>query len=200
MSLPPPCLVALASKSAIRAQLLRQAGVAFAVVDSHADEEALKAQLSGSPAQLAEGLAVAKAKGAIGLAADTLVIGADQTLEFEGQLFDKAKTPEDALARLRAFRGQWHALHSGFALVRDGAVVHSQVVSARLKVREVTETWLQTYGSKAGAALTQCVGGYEFEGLGAQLFEQVDGDFHTILGLPLLPLLSVLREHGGLAS
>jgi septum formation protein len=187
----------LASKSRIRAELLERAGVRFEIVASGLDEAPLKDRWlaeGASPAEIARRLAAAKAD-AVAARGGAWVIGADQTLAFDGRLLDKAETVEVARERLLMFRGRSHLLHSAVVLT-DGRARWSTCSTASLRVREFSPAWLESYVQGAGAALTETVGGYELEGLGSQLFERIDGDFFGILGLPLVELLSALRAHG----
>jgi predicted house-cleaning NTP pyrophosphatase (Maf/HAM1 superfamily) len=125
-----------------------------------------------------------------------LVLGGDQILDDDGVIVSKADNLVDIAARLRGFRGQTHHLHSGAALARDGQVVWRHVDTAALTVRDFSEAWLATYLEAEGAALTGVVGGYRLEGPGAQLFSRIDGDYFTVLGLPLWAVLEALRHQG----
>lgn len=189
--------IVLGSGSAIRAQVLRGAGVAFSVEKPQVDEAELKAGwIDRSPAEVAVGLAEAKAAEVSARFPEALVIGADQTLELAGRLYDKAESPEAARARLLELRGREHRLNAGTALARGGEIVWSDLQVSRMKVRAFSDEWLDHYMSQVGGALTASVGAYEYEGLGVQLFEKVQGDFYAVLGLPLVPLLEALREQG----
>jgi septum formation protein len=192
----------LASQSQARAQILRGAGVAFETASSGVDEEAIKAEqlaAGAGPRKIAEILAEAKAT-RVSAQPPGLVIGADQTLELDGVLFDKAASPEQARANLLLLRGKTHQLHSATAIARDGVVVWSNTQSARLTMRDFSDAFLEGYMARNPDALAWCVGGYEYEGEGMQLFEAVDGDYFTILGLPILPLLAELRRLGAAKS
>lgn len=193
--------IVLGSGSAIRARILRDAGVPFAVERPRVDEDVLKRGMVGAePAAVAIALAEAKAVEVSARLPDALVIGADQTLEFEGRLYDKPRDAEGARARLKLLRGREHRLNAGTALAIGGKVVWSDLQVSRLLLRCFTDAWLEDYLSRAGGALTATVGGYEYEGLGGQMLEGVEGDYFAILGLPLLALLGALRAHGGLPS
>jgi len=187
----------LASRSAARRSLLTQAGVQYSATDAGVDEDAIK-DASGhlSPAELAVELAAAKALAVSRGDPEAWVLGADQTLEFDRGLISKAATLEEARARLAAMRGRSHYLHSGLALARNGSVVWSSVDTATMKVRAFSDAFLQSYLQKEGDALLSVVGSYRLEGLGSQLFEAVEGDYFTVLGLPLWPLLNELRRVG----
>jgi septum formation protein len=186
----------LASKSAARAAILKSAGVAFEVVSAGVDEAPLKAAaLAGgeSPKRIAEILAEAKAaaasKGSL-----TLTIGADQTLELDGRLFDKAETLAEARETLIALRGRKHRLHAATALAQDGRTIWRDVQTASLTMRDFSDAFADQYLARNGGAALACVGGYELEGEGVQLFSAIEGDYFTILGLPILPLLAELRR------
>ncbi len=187
----------LASGSSIRRQLLENAGVAItvdpAVIDERAALQPLIERRLLIP-ELARSLAEAKAHTVSRRHPGALVIGADQMLELDGEILHKA--PDVAAARkvLLRLRGKPHHLHSGFAIVRDGHVIASQVVSASLYVREFSETWFDGYIAANADALTKSVGAYQLEGHGVQLFDRIEGDYFTILGLPLLELLAELRR------
>jgi septum formation protein len=192
----------LASKSAARAALMRGAGLAFASVGSGVDEAPLKDSLlaeGSGPKHVAEMLAATKAQATSERVAG-LVIGADQTLEFEGALIDKAESLAEARARLLALSGRSHRLHSAVAAARNGQLVWSTTETASLRMRDVSETWIDGYLARNGERILGAVGCYELEGEGVQLFDRIDGDYFTILGLPLLPLLAFLREQAVIAA
>lgn len=194
--------ITLASQSAARRALLAGAGVAHEATVSGVDEDALKARmlLAGEgPAAIAQALADAKAL-AVSAVRDGLVIGADQTLDLEGRLHDKAESREAARVRLQTLRGRAHALHSAVSLARDGAVVWRETVSARLVMRPFSDAFLETYLDAEGEAALGSVGCYRLESLGVQLFEAIEGDYFTILGLPMTGLLARLRAEGALAA
>ncbi len=187
----------LASKSAVRARLLAAVGVDFEAVDSGLDEAVAKAALVGrTPRALALALAKAKALRVSGARRETLVIGADQTLEFEGRLFDKAASLTEARARLVMLRGRSHRLHAGLAVARDGQVLWRRCASSTLTMRHFTDAWLDAYLARNPGPALSSVGCYELEGEGAQLFDRILGDYFAILGLPLLGLLACLRKEG----
>lgn len=188
----------LASKSAARRAMLTDAGVPFAVQVADVDEDALKTP-GVDPVELAVELARAKALAVSRHDADAWVLGADQTLSFEG-LVSKAPTLQAARERLSAMRGRSHQLHSGAALARNGQVVWSGVDTVEMKVRDFSDAFLDAYLAAEGEALLACVGSYRLEGLGSQLFEAVEGDYFTVLGLPLWPVLAELRRAGVIAS
>lgn len=193
----------LASKSAARRALLSAAGLEFEAVGSEVDEAAAKTRVQGEggdPRRVAEVLAAAKAQAASARRPGALVVGADQTLEFEGALVDKAGDLTEARRRLRALAGRSHQLHSAAAVARDGEILWAEVGSARLVMRPFSDAFLDAYLERNARAALQSVGGYELEGEGVQLFERIDGDYFTILGLPLLPLLAFLRAQGTLAT
>jgi septum formation protein len=176
--------------------LLAGAGVAHEATDE------LKARmlLAGEgPAAIAQALADAKAL-AVSAVRDGLVIGADQTLDLEGRLHDKAESREAARVRLQTLRGRAHALHSAVSLARDGAVIWRETVSARLVMRPFSDAFLETYLDVEGEAALGSVGCYRLESLGVQLFEAIEGDYFTILGLPMTGLLARLRAEGALAA
>jgi septum formation protein len=125
-----------------------------------------------------------------------LVLGADQTLARDAKRFSKPANRAEAAEQLRALRGRTHELHSALALVRDGAMLFDCVASARLTMRYISDRFLDDYLDMAGTAALASVGAYQLEGIGIHLFERVDGDYFTILGLPLLPLLNFLRQNG----
>lgn len=189
----------LASKSAARRAMLSDAGVPFVVQVADVDEDALKTP-GVDPVELAVELARAKALAVSRHDIDAWVLGADQTLAFDGGLVSKAATLDAARERLSAMRGRTHQLHSGAALARNGQVVWSGVDTVEMKMRDFSDAFLDAYLAAEGEALLSCVGSYRLEGLGAQLFEAVEGDYFTVLGLPLWPVLAELRRAGVIAS
>lgn len=191
----------LASGSQIRQSLLRRAGVDFSVAVSQVDEAAIKKMHVGTgPDALALILAEAKAKAVSDQHPGALVLGADQILSLDGDMFDKVETRAAARERLMALRGRTHCLHGGFAALRNGKTIWTHSETTTLKVRDFSGAFLDRYLEEAGEELTASVGSYAYEGLGAQLFESVQGDYFAILGLPLLPVLAMLRDKGALPS
>jgi septum formation protein len=187
----------LASKSAVRARLLAAAGVTFEAVDSGVDEAEAKAGLAGhTPAEVAAALSEAKALSVSRARPGVTVIGADQTLEFDGRLFDKAVDLGEARARLLMLRGRSHRLHAGIAVARDGEVIWREAATSTLAMRRFTDDWLDGYLARNPGPALSSVGCYELEGEGAQLFDRIIGDYFAILGLPLLGLLGCLRKEG----
>jgi septum formation protein len=195
--------VVLASASPTRAALLRSAGISIAIDAAAIDEAEVKASLRAAraaPAAIAESLAELKAQRVSRRHASSLVIGADQVLECDGALFDKPVDLAAARIQLLALRGRAHRLLSAVVLARDGQRVWHYVDRADLKMREFSAGFLDRYLESIGDAALSSVGAYQLEGLGAQLFASIDGDYFTILGLPLMPLLDILREYGVLPS
>jgi septum formation protein len=190
-------VITLASGSQIRASLLRGAKIPFEAVSPGVDEAAVKAEMAGAtPVQMAEILAEQKAL-VVSRVRAGLVIGADQTLDFEGQLYDKADSLSEARDRLLMLRGQTHHLNAGVVLARDGEVIWRDVAISRLTMRDFSDGWLDGYLAR-NPQVVASVGCYELEGEGVQLFDRIDGDYFAILGLPLVGLLSALRREGGL--
>lgn len=187
----------LASKSAARRAMLQNAGVSFDVRVAGVDEDAIKAASRDlDPSALAVRLAEAKALAVSRDDEDAWVLGSDQTLAFDDGLISKARSLDEARDRLKAMRGRSHQLHSGAALATKGQVVWSGVDTVQMRMRDFSDAFLDAYLAAEGEALLSCVGSYRLEGLGAQLFEAVDGDYFTVLGLPLWPVLTELRRAG----
>jgi len=200
MSRPDSTPLVLASKSAARAALMRGAGLDFTTASAGVDEDVIKRGLlkrGAGPREVAHVLAEEKAK-ACSLRESGLVIGADQTLDLEGRLMDKPANLEEARRHLLDMRGREHRLHSGLAVAQAGEIVFTTVETAVLKVRAFSDAWLDRYLDRNGAELMSSVGAYQLEGEGVQLFERIEGDYFVILGLPLLSLLSFLRDCGAL--
>ena len=194
-----PARLVLASKSRARTALMAGAGLRFEAEPSHVDERAVEeAHLAAgaSPARIAEVLAEAKALDVAARRPGDLVLGADQTLGFEGRRYVKAETIAAARDQLLSLRGQTHALHSALALARDGDIVWTHTGTALLTMRAFSESFLDAYLEQVGDRVLSSVGGYELEHAGIQLFDRIEGDYFTILGLPLLPLLAELRRIG----
>lgn len=187
----------LASQSRARQVLLGSAGIAFEAVPADIDERALQ-QKSGlvGPGEIAALLAQEKALHVSTRMPDRYVIGADQTLALGQRLFSKPAGRAQAHEQLRALAGDTHELHSAVAVARDGKVLFSNVSVARMRMRQLSGDEIRTYLDMAGDRVTTSVGAYQLEGLGVHLFERVEGDHFTILGLPLLPLLAFLRGQG----
>lgn len=189
----------LASGSRTRATMLERAGLSAILDAPSVDEEEVKraGRAEGVPADaVAEALAELKAQRVTRRHPGAFVIGADQMLDCEGHWFDKPADRAGARDQLLALRGKTHQLVSCAVVVRDGQRLWHKVDRARLTMRWFSEAFLDEYLDRAGAEVLHSVGAYQLEGLGAQLFQKVEGDFFTILGLPLLPLLGFLRVHG----
>jgi septum formation protein len=188
--------VILASKSVARRKVLEGARVPYEAASAGVDEEAAKVVLlaaGASPKEIAEALAEEKAV-AVSKNRPGLVIGADQTLEFDGALYDKVETLDAARSRLKQLRGRPHQLHSAVVVARDGQPVWRETVSATLVMRDFSDAFLESYLAREGEDALGSVGCYRLEDLGAQLFARIEGDYFAILGLPLLGLLELLRQ------
>jgi len=188
----------LASASAVRARLLKDAGVHFDVRPAYVDEETIKESLLAAHAPLrdiADTLAELKALRVSASRPETLVLGADQILDFEGELISKCESLDDARVLLKRLRGKKHTLVSALVLARGGAPVWRNVDSAQLWMRDFSDSFLDDYLLTEGEELLSGVGCYRLEELGIQLFERIEGDYFTVLGLPLLPLLTALRQY-----
>ena len=191
----------LGSRSSARRDMLTAAGIPVELRPADIDERAIEARAGErDPAQAALLLAQEKALAASAISPGRIVVGADQTLALGARRFSKPKDRDGARAQLQALAGQTHALHSGVAVVRDGVVVFSHFDTARLTMRPLSETFLDAYLDAVSADAYASVGGYQLEKLGIHLFERIEGDHFTILGMPLLPLLAYLRRAGLLAN
>jgi septum formation protein len=190
--------IVLASGSRARRELLAAAGVPFTVQAADVDEPAIKARMREAdpgvdPKKVAAVLAAAKAEDVSDKIAGSLIIGADQVLALGAELLSKAPSIEEARAALRRLRGRTHELHSAVAFAERGKVTWAHVATARLTMRDFSDTFLEDYLTRAGDRVSLSVGAYELEGLGVQLFDKIEGDYFTVLGLPLLPVLAELR-------
>lgn len=190
-------ILTLASGSAIRATLLRNAGVEIDVKSARIDEATITESLhaeGASPHDIADTLAEHKALRAANRDPAALVLGCDQLLECEGQLFQKPATPEDAFAQLHALNGKTHRLHTAAVLYAQGQPVWRHVSTPRLTMRINSDAFLQDYVQKTWEDIRHCVGCYQIEGPGIRLFSKIEGDLFAIQGLPLLELLAILTQ------
>lgn len=192
--------IVLASGSTARRKLLAAAGLTVKLEPHGIDERALERSLSQpTPRRVAAALAAAKAVAVSRRLPDATVIGADQTLDLDARTLSKPADRAAAARQLRALSGRTHTLHAAFAIASGGRVLAQQTRSARLTMRKLGRTEIDAYLDAAGDAATASVGAYQLEGLGIRLFERIDGDYFTILGLPMLPLLATLRKLGRIA-
>ncbi|EGD60185.1 Maf-like protein [Novosphingobium nitrogenifigens DSM 19370] len=192
-------MIVLASQSASRKAMLTDAGVPFEARSADVDEAELKQELIGVPGPDVAGiLAEAKALAVSIAAPGRLVLGGDSLVEVVGRQFDKPASREEAAEHLAFFSGQVMHLSSAAVLMRDGAVVWRHVETARLKVRQLSPSFINSYLDREWPAVGACVGVFRIEGLGVQLFEDIAGSHFTVLGMPLLPLLGALRAQGEL--
>lgn len=190
--------ILLASRSASRRAMLEAAGVTFEARNGNVDERALEADMEGAdPAEIAQALAAAKAAA---LSDDRVVLGSDSLVEVGGRRFNKPASREQAAEHLRFFSGKVMTLHSAAALAKDGRIVWMGSDFARLRVRNLSEDFIEAYLDAEWPEVSCCVGVFRIEGPGVQLFESIVGDQFTVLGMPLLQVLAALREQGVLAS
>ena len=187
-------MIVLASKSASRRAMLEAAGVAFRCEPADLDERRIEEEATGAvPGEIAHMLAEAKAKA---IDAHEPVLGSDSLVSVAGRRFDKPADREDAARHLRFFSGRTMELHSSAAIARAGTIVWSQVDVARLHVRELSEGFIADYLDAEWPAVAGCVGVFRIEARGVHLFERIEGDHFTVLGMPLLPVLGALRDLG----
>lgn len=190
-----PTRLVLASASPFRKALLENAGLAFDVEPARIDERVIEQTLGGLTAEdVATVLAEAKAQDVSDRNPGALVIGSDQTLSLNGEIFHKPADMEEARRRLLQLSGRTHALNSAVVLARDGETIWRHVSVARMTMRELDPGFIGRHLSNVGAHVLSSVGAYQFEGEGLQLFERFEGDYFTIIGLPMLALLAKLRE------
>ena len=190
----------LASQSKVRRALLEAAGIPVEARPAHLDERAIEQGVTGGPGEVALTLAREKARTVAAMSGSGIVVGCDQTLALGERRFDKPADRAGARAQLMTMRGKPHELHSAVAVCRNGAVTFAHVAVARLKMRDFSDNFLDAYLDATGPAVTASVGAYQLERTGIHLFETIEGDHFTILGLPLLPLLAHLRAIGALAA
>ena len=189
----------LASGSTVRQTLLNNAGLEFVAVPASVDERAIEERMPAAnrdPVAIARHLAIAKATAVSRLNPGDMVVGCDQTMSLGPRIFHKATSIDEAKETLRSLRGQAHFLNSAVCLVQDGMVLWSDVSRACMQVRDFSDAFLAGYLERNGPAILSSVGCYQLEGEGVHLFDAIAGDYFTILGLPLLPLLAALRQHG----
>ena len=197
--------IVLASGSRARREMLAAAGVPFTVQAADVDEPAIRARMHKAdanvdPKKIAAVLAAAKAEDVSGKIGGSLIIGADQVLALGRSLLSKAPSLEAAREALRQLRGRTHELHSAVAFAERGKIIWAHVGTARLTMRDFSDAFLDDYLLRAGDRVGHSVGAYELEGLGVQLFDKIEGDYFTVLGLPLLPVLAELRQRGIIAK
>jgi septum formation protein len=191
----------LASKSASRRAMLDAAGLTYEAIPADVDERALEVEMAGSPAEeVAQALAVAKAVAVSAARPDTWVLGSDSLVVVEGRRFDKPASRDHAAEHLRAFSGREMELHSAASLVRGGKLAWVGHDIARLSVRDLSEDFIASYLDAEWPEVSNCVGVFRIEALGVQLFDRIDGDQFTVLGMPLLQVLGALRDQGVLLA
>lgn len=191
----------LASKSASRRAMLDAAGVVYECIPADIDERAVEAGLVGAaPDEVAEALSVAKAAAVASLHPGALVLGSDSLVVAGGRRFDRPQSAEEAGAHLRYFSGKVMELHSAVALVKDDGCEWSHASVARLHVRDLSDNFIAHYLSLEWPEISHTVGAFRIEGPGVQLFDHIEGDQFTVLGMPLLPLLGALRDAGVLRA
>jgi septum formation protein len=189
----------LASASPIRLQLLRNAGLEVTAQPARIDEDAIRQGLqadAASPRDIADALAEMKARKLAEKNIDALVLGCDQILAFKGRVFGKPETPDEARDQLSEFRGQTHQLISALVLYDGGKPIWRHMSEAKLTMRPLSDSYLDDYISRNWQSLRESVGGYKLEEEGIRLFFTIEGDYFSILGLPILPLLGYLGTRG----
>ena len=193
----------LASGSEIRAQMLRQSGLDFSVSPARIDEEMIRDAMlheEAPPRDIADTLAEMKARKVSDKSPGALVIGCDQVLDHRGVLLSKPTAPEAAIAQLKSMRGDRHTLLSAAVICEDGKPVWRHVGIVRLRMHDVSDSYLEDYVARNWESIRHAVGAYKLEEEGVRLFSRIEGDYFTVLGLPLLELLSYLRLRGEIAG
>ena len=194
-------MIVLASKSASRRAMLDAAGVSYEAIPADIDERALEEGIAGcTPGEIAEALSVAKAEAVARLNPGRLVLGSDSLVVCDGGRFDKPTSRENAAEHLRFFSGKVMELHSGAALVRDDTCVWSAQSLAQLHVRELSDSFIEHYLEAEWPEISYCAGAFRIEAMGPQLFERIEGDQFTVLGMPMLQVLEALRDEGELLA
>lgn len=198
-----PAPLLLASSSPIRLSLLRAAGIAVEALPARIDEAAILASLEADgahPRDIADTLAELKARKLAERHPDRLVLGCDQVLEFDRRAWSKPESPDQARAQLAELRGQTHRLFSALVLYDRGEPIWRHVGRADLTMQDFSDSYLDAYLARNWQDIRHCVGGYQLEGEGVRLFSAIEGDYFTVLGLPLLPLLAYLGQRGFIES
>ena len=193
--------IILASKSKARQQILKNAGIDCDIQPSNIDESIIKKQIIDSDFEdkainIAGELAIKKALYVSSLNEDSIVIAGDQTLSLNGVLYFKPKNKQDVINHLTDFSGNIHLLHSGVAIAKNNEIIFNGVYDASMSVKKLSDEYINWYADLCGDDVCSSVGGYHYEGLGAQLFDKVEGDYFTILGLPMMPIVSFLQRQG----
>jgi len=195
--------IVLASGSAIRGQMLSNAGIAFEAIVPRVDEEMIKIALQAekaTPRDIADALAETKARKIGGKHPDKLVIGCDQVLDFDGQILSKPQTPDEAKEQLKALRGKRHSLLSAVVVYHELEPLWRHVDQVRLYMRDISDSYLNEYVERNWPSLQSSVGGYKLEEEGVRLFSRIEGDYFTILGLPLIEMINYLTASGDLKA
>ena len=195
--------IVLASGSAIRGQMLSNAGIAFEAIVPRVDEEMIKIALQAekaTPRDIADALAETKARKIGGKHPDKLVIGCDQVLDFDGQIISKPQTPDEAKEQLKALRGKRHCLLSAVVVYHELEPLWRHVGQVRLYMRDISDSYLNEYVERNWPSLQSSVGGYKLEEEGVRLFSRIEGDYFTILGLPLIEMINYLTASGDLKA
>ncbi len=195
--------IVLASGSAIRGQMLSNAGIAFEAIVPRVDEEMIKIALQAekaTPRDIADALAETKARKIGGKHPDKLVIGCDQVLDFDGQILSKPQTPDEAKEQLKVLRGKRHSLLSAVVVYHELEPLWRHVGQVRLYMRDISDSYLNEYVERNWPSLQSSVGGYKLEEEGVRLFSRIEGDYFTILGLPLIEMINYLTASGDLKA
>ena len=195
--------IVLASGSAIRGQMLSNAGIAFEAIVPRVDEEMIKIALQAekaTPRDIADALAETKARKIGGKHPDKLVIGCDQVLDFDGQILSKPQTPDEAKEQLKALRGKRHSLLSAVVVYHELEPLWRHIGQVRLYMRDISDSYLNEYVERNWPSLQSSVGGYKLEEEGVRLFSRIEGDYFTILGLPLIEMINYLTASGDLKA
>jgi septum formation protein len=194
-------MIILASTSATRQKILRNAGVPFTIMPPCLDENAARSTMkSMTPQDQAKALAKLKAQAVSKASPDHIIIGADQILELDGKIYGKPASMDEAFQQLSELQGKRHQLHSAAVIISNNIATIEILQTATLRMRRLDGTVIANYLALAGPDILNAVGCYHIEGLGIQLFDDIKGDVFSIMGLPLLPLLSHLRQQGHIAS